>query len=264
MNRPYFDPDEQALLESERDFFLRSLDDLELEREAGNVEAADYERLRGDYTARAAAVIRAIRDGVDARVVAPPLGWRRRALVVVGLLCFAAVAAVMLTLALGERLPGQTASGNTRREAGSGGGSVSAAERQSAFERDIKDRPSDPLAHLTYARFLLGAGEELKALQEFDATAKLDPRNAEARAYGGWIVFLAGLVDESLKRLDAAIAADPAYPDAHFFRGVALYRGKGDPKAAIPELQEYLASDPTGPMASQVRSLLERAIAETG
>lgn len=262
MNRPRFDPDELAALETERDFLLRSLDDLDAEREAGNVEPGDYERLRDDYTARAAAVIRAIRDGIDARPVAPPLGWRRRVLVVVALLGFAAIAAVTLAFALGERLPGQTASGNTRP--GSGDGKVSTSERQAAFEADIKKRPGDPLAHLSYARFLLGAGDEVKALQEFDATAKLDPSNAEARAYGGWIVFLAGLVDESLTRLDAAIAADPSYPDAHFFRGVVLYRGKGDPAAAIPELQEYLVSDPTGPLADQVRSLLGRAIAETG
>ena len=191
-----------------------------------------------------------------------PPSWRRRAITVVALVGFATLVGFVLTRALGERLPGGTASGNTPGISDTA--TVTPEERRAAFEVDIQSRPNDPLAHLTYARYLLGAGEEVDALREFDAAARLDESNAEARAYGGWIVFLAGLVDEGLARIDAAIAADPAYPDAHFFKGAILYRGKGDAQAAIPELQLYLAADPTGPLADQVRSLLVEAIEGTG
>lgn len=190
---------------------------------------------------------------------APTTSWSRRVVVVVSLLGFAALVGFVLTRALGERLPGGTASGNTP-----GASEVTAQERIAAFEIGIKARPDDPLAHLNYARYLLGAGEEVDALREFDAVARLDPSNAEARAYGGWIVFLAGLVDEALVRIDSAIAADPTYADAHFFKGAVLYRGRGDARAAVPELQLYLAADPTGPLADEVRSLLVSAIEETG
>src|SRR5437868_2380987 len=44
----------------ERDFLLRSLRDLEAERAAGDIEENDYRELKDDYTARAAAVIRAL------------------------------------------------------------------------------------------------------------------------------------------------------------------------------------------------------------
>ena len=47
-----------ASLEDERDFLLRSLDDLESEFDAGDLDDADYRRLKSDYTARAAEVIR--------------------------------------------------------------------------------------------------------------------------------------------------------------------------------------------------------------
>ncbi|MGH8986356.1 MAG: hypothetical protein ACRDY6_21135, partial [Acidimicrobiia bacterium] len=73
--------EEREHLEAERDFLLRSLDDLEAEREAGGIDDESYARLHDDYTARAAAAIRALRDGVDARPVAAPLPWRRRLLV---------------------------------------------------------------------------------------------------------------------------------------------------------------------------------------
>src|SRR5581483_479501 len=55
-----FDPDDLASLESERDFLLRSIADLEIEREAGNLDDERYQALKDDYTARAAAVLRSI------------------------------------------------------------------------------------------------------------------------------------------------------------------------------------------------------------
>ena len=48
------DPDSLAHLEEEREFLLRSLRDLEREREAGDIDDDDYRTLHDDYTARAA------------------------------------------------------------------------------------------------------------------------------------------------------------------------------------------------------------------
>ena len=45
-------------LEEQRDFLLASLRDLERERQAGDVDDADYHALRSSYTARAADIIR--------------------------------------------------------------------------------------------------------------------------------------------------------------------------------------------------------------
>ena len=64
------DPDALAALEEERDFLLRSLDDLEREHDAGDVDDHDYETLKDDYTARAAR-----RDPGD-RVAPRPDGGR--------------------------------------------------------------------------------------------------------------------------------------------------------------------------------------------
>src|SRR6187455_2697369 len=99
-------PEVRDQLERERDFLLRSLDDLEREREKGTIDDESYERLHADYTARAAAVIRAIRDGVDNRPVAAPTSNRRRLLTIVGIVAFAVVAAVALAAALGARRSG--------------------------------------------------------------------------------------------------------------------------------------------------------------
>ena len=50
-------------LQQEREFLLRSLRDLEAEHQAGDIDETDYGSLRDDYTARAAAVLRAIEKG---------------------------------------------------------------------------------------------------------------------------------------------------------------------------------------------------------
>ena len=53
---------EQFALANERDFLLRSLRDLDDERDAGNIDEEQYATLHGDYTARCAAVLRSISE----------------------------------------------------------------------------------------------------------------------------------------------------------------------------------------------------------
>ena len=67
-----------SALHDERDFLLRSLDDLEAERAAGAIDDETYATLHADYTARAAAVLRAIERGeeevaVEGQRLRPPL-----------------------------------------------------------------------------------------------------------------------------------------------------------------------------------------------
>ena len=49
-------------LEEEREFLLRSLDDLDREHGTGELTDQEYETLRDDYTRRAAAVVRVLNE----------------------------------------------------------------------------------------------------------------------------------------------------------------------------------------------------------
>lgn len=178
--------------------------------------------------------------------------WRR--LTVAALVVFAVAAGATVARTAGTRLPGEPLTGRAPAEA-------RPEDRRRALRDAVAARPDDPAAHLALARFDLARGRYPAALRSFDEAARLDPTNAEALAYGGWIVRLAGLVDEGLARIDRAIAADPDYPDARFFRGVILLRDRSDPAGAIPELQRYLVAAPDGPMAGGVRQLLAEAVA---
>ncbi|MBW3626597.1 MAG: tetratricopeptide repeat protein [Actinobacteria bacterium] len=254
MTAPVDTDADRAALEAERDFLLRSIEDLEAERAAGELDDARYRELLDRYTARAAAVLRSLEGGDPPGPATPPAPGRRGLLAGAAVVAVAAVAGVLLASSLGLRQPGQTVTGNDQ----------SGADPGAAFARQVELAPDDIDARLAYARFLLASDRPVDALREFDTAARLDPGNAEAHAYGGWILSLAGLYDEALSRLDAAVAADPEYPDAHFFRGMALREGRDDAAGAAEELRTYLALAPDGPLREQVEAVLAEMEAGAG
>src|SRR5204863_5122706 len=100
---PMTDLDRDAL-EAERDFLVRSIDDLDEERAAGNVDDGTYRELHDDYTARAAAVIRSLEAGIAVTVPEPiTASTLRRALTAGGIVAFAIIAAILLSHAVGQR-----------------------------------------------------------------------------------------------------------------------------------------------------------------
>jgi cytochrome c-type biogenesis protein CcmH/NrfG len=251
-----------ANLEEERDFLLKSLDDLEHERAAGGIDNASYRALHDDYTARAAAVIRALRDGVDTRPEQEERPAPRRWLVVGGLVAFAVIAGVVLAFALGARLPGETSSGNTE----SPNGQPSASDRRERVERAVAANPDDVPSRLLLAQYLEADDDLAAALRQYDEIIRIDPGNAEAHAQSGRILYLtataadatdaADLVDASRARLDKAVELDPELADARFFRAIVLANEYGDFAAAQGDLQRYLVAQPEGTFADQARQLL--------
>jgi tetratricopeptide (TPR) repeat protein len=223
----------QAELEEEREFLLRSLRDLEQEHAAGDIDEHDYESLKGDYTARAAGVLRAIEDG---RPPAEPErrrpSGRRTVVAVAAVLVVALGAGALVATSAGERVAGRPSSGS------------------------IREGSNDRLAQ---ARSLVAGGKAVEAVKLYDQILADDPRNAEAWTYRGWIIRLAGLSDQGLESIDKGIAADPGYPDAHFFKGVILFRDRNDPAAAVTELKLFLAQNPAPDMKATVESLLQEA-----
>jgi cytochrome c-type biogenesis protein CcmH len=245
------------VLEEEREFLLRSLDDLDAEHADGNVDDDTYARLHADYTARAARVIHELDgDTVEPVAEAPSVSPRRRALTGLGIVAFAAVAGIALAYGLGARLPGQTITGNQAANQQASTAKHALADAKAA----VRAKPNDPAAHLALARAYMGAQNGAGALAQFQAAAKLDPANPEPFAYSGWLIRLQGFPDQGLSLIDKAITLDPNYTDARFFKGVILFRDKSQPDAAIAEFQQYLVAAPDSPLAPQVRQLLAQAV----
>ncbi|MDQ6927155.1 MAG: tetratricopeptide repeat protein [Actinomycetota bacterium] len=244
-------------LEEQRQFLLDSLRDLEQEREAGEITEKDYDTLRADYTGRAAAVLRALEsvdakpepdaepdaepepdadpdaapvDDDDAEPPAPRRRRRRRTVVTVTVILLIALAAGLgVAVFSGERVSGPSLTDGTPAE-----------RLVRAHQRDSAGNASD-------------------AIKLYDSVLKSEPTNVEALTYKGWLLARAGLGDLAIASLDQAIAINPKYPDPHFFRGVVIYRDRGDPGAAIPEFETFLANNPPPDSVDAVKSVLDQA-----
>ena len=198
-------------LEEQRTFLLRSLDDLDREYEAGDVDEADYQALKDDYTARAAAVHRAIEAGT-----APPAedegaasrSWTRVVLVAAGVALFAVVAGLLIASNYGTR---------TNRD------STTASEADTAREQ------------IARAQQLEVQGDVAGAAEAYDQVLETDPENVDALTYKGWLLVRAELYEDGVALLDEAIAVAPEAPAAHVFKAVAL-KNQGRAQAALAEL----------------------------
>ena len=237
---------DRPALETERDFLLRSIADLDAEEVAGDLDHEDHDALRDDYVARAAAVIRALDaatpdDPTDFRRVADPGGSRTRrksgVIAVAACLAVAALAGVLLAHSVGSRPAGAPLSGSL---------------------------PTTTSEQLDRAAQLIGNGKAVDAIKLYDKILKGDPKQPVALAYRGWLIRLAGLKDEGFAYEERAVAADPSYPDAHFFRGMMLWQDKSDPAGAVAEFRLFLANRPPQAMVSLVEDALRRASQDAG
>lgn len=232
----------RAELEEERDFLLASLRDLERERESGELSDRDYQSLYDDYTSRAAAVLRALERAPSRpgrrRRPPPPVRTQRPLVITLGV--------ILLIAAL---TGGAVAAFSGQREAGA------------PMTGSLPDSPS---GRIQRALELESQGKAAEALKIYDDLLKTDPRNVQALAYRGWLLKRAGLPDLALSSLDQAIAIDPRFPDAHFFRGMVLYQDRADPAGAVTEFRLFMANNPPPEMVPLVEDVLKRAMADAG
>ncbi len=245
-------------LQSERDFLLRSLDDLEDEFAAGNIDDDTYRTLHDDYTARAARVIQSLDDGVVREAPdAPEPSRTLRVLTVGGIVVFCVVAAFLLAHAVGERKAGQTITGNAQA---SGTGATDPCKAPKSYDE-----------HVACARVKMGNQDYFTAIQEYTVAARLDPKQAEPFAYRGWLSALTAasvpdansrnlLLNRALADLNEALAVNPGFTDTYVFKGLMLSQIENKPKDAIPVLQQFLTLAPQDhPMRAQVLKVLADA-----
>ena len=227
------DPDALAALEEERDFLLRSLQDLEREHDAGDVDDSDYVELKDDYTARAAAAIRAIDDRTAAvKSLRPQRNWKRTALGLVLVGVVAVGAGWIVFRNAGTRAPGQGLTGDARQ--------------------DSANLILQAQGLTGQAQASLQSGDSAKALKQFesavqayDKALEISPENVQAMTYRGWVLHTIALNSEpsvgaqfdvqARQYLDEAIAIDPNFSDARVFRAI-LERNAGEFAAAKKDL----------------------------
>lgn len=208
-------------LEEERDFLLRSLDDLERERAAGDVDEHDYRTLRDDYTARAAAVLRALDAGTEPEAVAGgggtgPARRGRQVATVAGVVLVAVIAGVLVAQASGRR----------------GGGGLTGLDVTAASSR------------LTSCQRTEREGDAEAALACYDEVLEALPANAEALTFRGWLQVRELDLEAGLEDLDSAVQLDPDATAPYIFRASARARS-GDATGAVADLAAFYENDPS-------------------
>ena len=255
-------------LDDERRSLLRALRDLDEERATGQITEEAYRGLRAETEGRAVAVLRALeaRDGAGElvaglRAIRSPAGGngagtpegpgadRRRVLVgvLVGTLLVAAIVPV-LARAVENRTSGQPITGDSVA-----GGPLA------FFQQRVAQHPDDVAARLDLAQRYLQAGDAKSAVSQYVAVLGLDPRNAEAQANLGFVLYQAGRAEDGLRAVDQALAVDPTYPEALYFKGVILLRGLNRSGDAAAAFRAYLDAAPFGSHRTEVETLLGEA-----
>ena len=215
--KPSLDPDVLAALERERDFLLRSLDDLDAERAAGDLDTSDHAALADDYTRRLAEVARSIDeertafDQVDTK-----LDTRQRVFTVIGIVVLAVLAGVLLGQASGFRSPEDSVTGDIRQ---SSAGLLAEADTLTREQRWPE------------------------AIEVYDEVLDVAPGNVEALTYRGWLTARLGDDETALLDLREAVAVDPTYPDARVFSAIVLDNQLRFTEAAA-ELAAFDSLDP--------------------
>ncbi|MBI1845251.1 MAG: hypothetical protein HYR89_11685 [Actinobacteria bacterium] len=238
MRRGRLDLDALAMLEEQRDFLLRSLDDLDAERGRGDLGEGDFETLRDDYTRRAAEVLRAIEEGHGKLAQAPPRSRLRTALVIVAVVLLAVGAGVAAAVSSGTRRPGEVATGG------------------------VVDRQ---IGRMAEAAKLANEGRQLEALKLYDRILADEPDHVAALTERGLLLGVLGrsaerdaLIEEGRVSLERALALKPKDPRALFYRGLVL-RFLGEDESALDSFRAALAADPPPDLRSSIEGFLATA-----
>lgn len=238
-------PDRLAELEEERRFLLRSINDLDREHQAGDVDEHDFAALRDGYVARAAAVLREVEDG---RAALP--GKRRRPQVivaaVVGTLALAVLAGWMVAHFSGQRTDTGTA----------------------------QPSPADEITdQLAKARVAFSQSDTNTAVEAYKRVLDLDRGNVEATTYAGWLIVTSGVqgaqpavIQIGIDQLRKAISLDATYADAHCLLAAALaqYAAPPDLVGARSELDTCNANDPPALIRNYVDTQVAPLLGSTG
>ncbi|MEZ5204514.1 MAG: hypothetical protein R2701_09110 [Acidimicrobiales bacterium] len=246
------DPDRLAALEEQRDFLLRSIEDLDREHAAGDLDDLDHQTLRDDYTARAAEVLRAIDAHRDGMVEAKrPRSLGRTLAITAAVAVFALAAGFAIAGAIGARKAGESASGGIQ------------------VEQTLSQRANECIPKIQT--------DLADALKCFDAVLAEDDQNAVALTWKAWTYSIASQKTEDPTEalrfgavaavlVQEAVDSDPSYSTARAFRAVIAYRN-GRFEDAKEYLADFRANDPSAEAQAQIEQMgleanIDAALAE--
>jgi tetratricopeptide (TPR) repeat protein len=256
-------------LEEERASLLRTLRELEEERARGELPESAYQSLRSETESRTVSILRALeaRDGAgelssglralrpspseDEERVGRASPGRRALPAILIAVAVLGLSIPLLARAVSSRTSGEPITGN-------------AASSLALLERRVAEHPRDLAARLDLADRYMADGNTAAAAAHYLVALQVDPRNAEAQAKLGFILYQGGKAEEALRAVNGALAVDPSYPEALYYKGVILLRALNRPSEAAGAFRSYLQVAPFGARRNEVQQLLDEAEGSSG
>ena len=130
------------------------------------------------------------------------------------------------------------------------------------LQESVDESPSNSnLRRLAKTQFV--QEDFVNALKNFDEAARLDPKDAESKGYGAYIVFLSGQDELAAQRANDAVNSNPDNPAARFFRGIIYLQTETSDEAVKASNQAIANADfdvvlkvaPDSEFATQIEKL---------
>lgn len=241
---------EASPVERERARLYAALRELAFDHRAGKLSARDYEAMRDEYEARAAAVLLELdaasrRAGPDCRAARPEARARRAkparvasprrrplrtALAGALLLAFGVTVGVFLAQGIRPRAGSMDSiTGDFLTGTGPGGMSPTLSSRRNATEQELAE-----------GRTALERGDFRMAIDHFKRVLDAEPNNPIALSYLGIVLGRGGHADAGLETVERALRAAPDHPIALWASGLVLFEGKKDYAGAVQRWEALL------------------------
>jgi TolB-like protein/DNA-binding winged helix-turn-helix (wHTH) protein/predicted Zn-dependent protease len=96
------------------------------------------------------------------------------------------------------------------------------ADAEREFRRAIELNPNSPVAHKSYAEFLMHGARSAEAIAEMGRARDLDPLSLIVNTLVGFAYHNARQYDRAIEEYDKVIQLDPRFAPAHYFLGATL------------------------------------------
>ena len=199
----------------QKEFLLKSLQELDQELESGNLSSDDHDMLVRRYTRELADITESEKAASSGQP--PKKGYRTKALLwSLGVVLLGVVAGITVSQTSGDRSEGESITGSIRKSVNT---------------------------QISEAQMLLGNRDRWgEAIEIFDQVLEVQPSNVEAMTYRSWLNYQSGAdADIQIAAWEEVLVLEPSYPDALVFISIAL-SNEGRHSQAATYLDELRSS----------------------
>ena len=199
----------------QKEFLLKSLQELDQELESGNLSSDDHDMLVRRYTRELADITESEKAASSGQQ--PKKGYRTKALLwSLGVVLLGVVAGITVSQTSGDRSEGESITGSIRKSVNT---------------------------QISEAQMLLGNRDRWgEAIEIFDQVLEVQPSNLEAMTYRSWLNYQSGAdADIQIAAWEEVLVLEPSYPDALVFISIAL-SNEGRHSQAATYLDELRSS----------------------